>query len=68
MNFTAYPILSGPRSDFQGLKTKLIAQYTFSQFVVGRLIYTAYSGGDDIDLYGQYDKWDNVGWELSYEF
>lgn len=68
MNFTAYPILSGPRSDFQGLKTKLIAQYTFSQFIVGRLIYTAYSGGEDIDLYGQYEKWDNVGWELSYEF
>lgn len=68
MNFTAYPILGGPRSDFQGLKTKLIASYTFSQFIVGRLIYTAYSGGKDIDLYGQYDKWDNIGWELSYEF
>lgn len=68
VNFTAYPILSGPRTDFQGVKTKLIASYTFSQFIVGRLIYTAYSGGKDIDLYGQYDKWDNVGWELSYEF
>ena len=68
VDFTAYPILGGPRSDFQGIKTKLIASYTFSQFIVGKLIYTAYSGGKNVDLYGQYDKWDNIGWELSYEF
>jgi hypothetical protein len=68
VNFTAYPIVGGPRSDFQGVKTKLIASYTFSQYIVGKLIYTAYSGGKNVDLYGQYDKWDNIGWELSYEF
>lgn len=68
VSFTAYPILSGPRTDFQGVKTKLIAGYTFSQFIVGKLIYTAYGGGKNVDLYGQYDKWDNIGWELSYEF
>lgn len=68
LSFTAYPILSGPRSSFQGLKTKTIASYTFSQFIVGRLIHTAYTGGKGIDYYGQYKKWDNVGWELSYEF
>jgi len=68
LSFTAYPVLSGPRSNFQGIKTKTIASYTFSQFIVGRLIHTAYTGGKDIDYYGQYQKWDNIGWELSYEF
>ncbi len=68
VSFTAYPFLGGPRSSFQGLKTKLIASYTFSQFIVGRLIYTAYTGGKSADYYGQYREWDNVGWELSYEF
>ncbi|MCS6926392.1 MAG: hypothetical protein NZ578_10890 [Candidatus Binatia bacterium] len=68
VSFTATPFLSGPTRDWQGVKTKLIASYNFSQFITGRIIYTAYSSGDRTDIYGQYDKWDNVGWEVSYEF
>ena len=46
----------------------MVASYNFSQFITGKLIYTAYSSGGRTDLYGQYDKWDNIGWEISYEF
>lgn len=28
------------------------------------LIYTSYDGGGRNTSYGQYDKWDNIGWEL----
>jgi len=42
--------------------------YKFSQFVKGHMIYTGYDSGDRTDLYGSYNKWDNIGWELSYEF
>jgi hypothetical protein len=68
ISFTASPYVSGPVREWQGLKTKLIASYNFSQFITGKLIYTAYSAGGRTDIYGQYDRWDNVGWELSYEF
>jgi hypothetical protein len=54
--------------EWQGIKTKAIASYNFSQFITGRIIYTAYSSGSRRDIYGQYDKWDNIGWEISYEF
>jgi hypothetical protein len=68
LSLTVSPYLSGPTKEWQGIKTKFIASYNFSQFVTGRLIYTAYSGGNRHDIYGQYDKWDNIGWEISYEF
>lgn len=68
LELTANPYISGPVHQWQGLKTKAIASYNFSQFITGRLIYTAYSGGNRTDLYGQYGKWDNIGWEVSYEF
>ena len=68
LSLTVNPYLSGPVREWQGLKTKAIASYNFSQFITGRLIYTAYSGGSRTDLYGQFDKWDNLGWEISYEF
>jgi len=68
LSFTLYPYLSGPVRGWQGLKTKVVASYNFSQFITGKLIYTAYSSGGRTDAYGQYDKWDNIGWELSYEF
>ena len=32
------------------------------------MTYTAFSGGYGTDLYAIYGKYDNVGWELSYEF
>ena len=68
LSVTIKPYISGPQRGFQGVKTKLIASYEFSQFISGRLIYTDYSGGDETDLYGQYEKWKNIGVELEYEF
>ncbi len=68
LSLTVSPFLSGPTRDWQGVKTKVVASYNFSQFITGRLIYTAYSSGDRTDIYGQYNKWDNIGWEVSYEF
>jgi hypothetical protein len=68
LSLTVSPFLSGPIRDWQGVKTKVVASYNFSQFITGRLIYTAYSSGDRTDIYGQYNKWDNIGWEVSYEF
>lgn len=68
LSITILPYVSGPQRGFQGVKTKLIASYEFSQFIVGRLIYTDYSGGDETDLYGRYEKWKNIGVELKYEF
>ncbi|MGE0825991.1 MAG: DUF1302 family protein [Candidatus Binatia bacterium] len=68
LSLTVSPWLSGPVKEWQGIKTKFIASYNFSQFITGRLIYTAYSSGNRTDVFGQYGKWDNIGWELSYEF
>jgi hypothetical protein len=68
LEFTLQPWLSGPVREWQGLKTKLLASYNFSQFITGRLIYTAYSSGARTDLFGQFDHFDNIGWEISYEF
>lgn len=68
MELTFFPVVSGPSADWQGLKTKLRFKYKFSQFVTGHLIYNGYDSGSDTDLYGQYEEWDNFGWELSYEF
>jgi hypothetical protein len=65
---TITPYFSGPERGLQGMKTRVIAKYEFSQFINGKLIYTAYSGGDRTDLYGQYSKWDNIGVEFQYEF
>jgi hypothetical protein len=68
LSLTVAPFISGPVREWQGLKTKVVASYNFSQFITGKLIYTAYSSGARSDFYGQYDHWDNIGWEISYEF
>ncbi len=68
LNITVSPYLSGPDKGYQGTKTKLGASYEFSQYIKGSVIYTNYSDGNDDDLFGQYDKWDNLGFELQYEF
>ena len=67
-SITVFPFLGGPGRHYEGTKTKLVASYKFSRFITGRLIYTTYDGGGRNSSYGQYNKWDNVGWELSYEF
>ncbi len=68
LEFTAFPLISGPDSNWGGIKTKLRLKYKFSQFIKGQLVYNGYDSGDSTDFYGQYNKWDNIGWELSYEF
>jgi len=68
VQFTAFPVMSGPELDWQGLKTKLRVKYKFSQFVSSQLIYNGYDTGLPNELYGQYDEWDNIGWEINYEF
>jgi hypothetical protein len=68
ISLTVWPFFSGPKKDFEGIKQKLIFSYRFSQFITGRLVYTTYEGGGRDGTYGQYNKWDNLGWELSYEF
>ena len=69
-NVTLFPVLSGPVKEWQGLKTKVRVKYKFSQFITGQLVYNSYDlgTGSNFDLYGMYDKWDNFGWELKYEF
>lgn len=68
LSVTLTPYLSGSNKDYQGSKTRLVASYEISPFFNGSLIYTDYSGGDDDDLFGQYQKYDNIGIELQYEF
>ena len=68
MEATVFPVLSGPDRGWQGVKTKLRMIYKVSQFVKTQLVYNGYDGGAATDTYGQYNQWDNVGWELSYEF
>jgi hypothetical protein len=67
-SITVFPFLGAPGRHYEGTKTKLVVSYKFSRFITGRLIYTSYDGGGRNSTYGQYNKWDNVGWELSYEF
>ncbi len=68
MEATVFPVISGPDRGWQGVKTKLRLIYKVSQFVKTQLVYNGYDGGSTTDTYGQYNHWDNVGWELSYEF
>ena len=68
VELTLFPLISGPDTDWGGLKTKLRMRYKVSQFVTAQMVYNRYDGGDANDFYGQYNDWDNIGWELSYEF
>jgi hypothetical protein len=68
VNFTAFPVIGGPDVGWQGIKSKLRVKYKFSQFVSSQLIYNGYDTGKPNELYGQYDEWDNIGWEINYEF
>lgn len=67
-SLTVSPYISGPTRNFQGVKTKLIVSYDFSQYIEGKLIYTDYSGGAGTELFGQYKRYDNIGIEFKYEF
>ncbi len=67
-DLTLYPVVSGSDTGWGGLKTKIGINYKFSNFVKGRMALNRYDGGTNSDFYGQFNKWDNIGWELSYEF
>ncbi len=67
-SLTVFPFLGGPGDSYEGTKSKMVVSYKFSRFITGRLIYTSYDGGGHRSSFGQYEKWDNIGWELSYEF
>ena len=67
-DLTLYPVISGSDTGWGGIKTKFGINYKFSNFIKGRLTLNRYDGGSDSDFYGQYNRWDNIGWELSYEF
>ena len=68
VNYTLYPVFGGPEITWQGVKSKLRISYKISQFLTTDLVYNSYGGGPDSGLYGQYKKWDNVGWEINYAF
>jgi hypothetical protein len=68
ISLTVLPVYSWPKNDFEGMSNEITFSYQFSQFITGRLRYTAYDGGGRNELFGQYNKWDNIGWEVSYEF
>jgi hypothetical protein len=65
---TITPYISWPNRGFQGAKTKVTASYELSQYIRSKITYTAYSGGDKDDLFGQYGDWDNIGIEFGYDF
>jgi hypothetical protein len=65
---TAFPLISGSDTGWGGIKTKVRLRYKFSQFLNGEFRYTGYDSGSDSDYYGQFNKYDNFGWELNYEF
>jgi hypothetical protein len=65
---TVVPVYSWPNNDFEGISNELTFTYQFSQFITGRVRYSTYDGGGRDELFGQYNKWDNIGWEVSYEF
>jgi len=65
---TITPYISWPNRGFQGIKTKLVSSYELSQYMRAKLTYTAYSGGDTDDLFGQYGDYDNIGIEFGYDF
>ncbi len=65
---TMLPAISGSGVGWGGLKTKVRMSYDVSQFVKARMVYTGYDFADNTDIFGAYGKWDNLGWELSYEF
>jgi hypothetical protein len=68
LDITALPTISGSGVGWGGLKTKVRLSYDLSQFVKARMIYTGYDFAGDTDIFGAYGEWDNLGWELSYEF
>ena len=48
-------------------KFKDTLSWEFSDYITAQLRYTGFSGPSD-DIYGMYDKWDNIGCEVKYAF
>lgn len=69
LNTCLYTFIStgSPLNKWQGMKSILLIRWVCSDNIQIKLTYTDYRGGDN-DLYGQFDLWDNVGWEIKYAF
>jgi hypothetical protein len=69
LNFTIYSFLNtgGPANEWQGVRTQSVLSWKFSDCIEGKLHHVDYRGSRK-DAYGQYELWDNVGWEILYNF
>lgn len=57
----------GPLNGWQGMKNQFIITWKFSDNLEGKILYSDYRGGEN-DIYGQFNQWDNVGFEINYVF
>jgi hypothetical protein len=57
----------GPVNEWLGTKSQIVFSWKFSDYIEGKLHYIDYQGSLK-DPYGQYDSWDNAGWEIVYKF
>jgi hypothetical protein len=48
-------------------KFKDTLSWRFSDYITAQVRYTGFTGPSD-DIYGMYDKWDNIGFEVKYSF
>jgi len=55
------------RPEEGGWKFKDTLSWAFSDYISAQVRYTGFSGPSD-DIYGMYDKWDNLGVEIKYSF
>jgi hypothetical protein len=69
LNFTIYSFLNtgGPVNECQGVRTQSVLSWKFSDYLEAKLHHVDYRGSRK-DPYGQYELWDNVGWEILYNF
>ena len=65
--YYTFLLTGGPRNKWGGMKNNFIVEWKFSDYMRMKLQYIDYHGGDS-DPYGQFDLWDNFGWELTYNF
>lgn len=57
----------GPLNEWGGMRNIYMIKWNLSDYINIRFLYYDYRGGKN-DPYGQFDLWDNFGWEISYYF
>ena len=55
------------RPDEGSWKFRDTLSWVFSDYITAQVRYTGFTGPSD-DIYGMYDKWDNIGFEVKYSF